>query len=165
MCLVGVAAITGIVFYDGPQSAKATSQIPSNAVLVTTDGSTEVFVDSSVGRSGDVKRCVGYVDLGEIAEACSPYAKAESEGVAVMNIVDGSATTVVVLVPNSASSVMFTNSNGVKENVTVTKRVAILQGIPIASFSYVLPNGGVHTTKIHWHRPTGHSVMAHHRNR
>jgi hypothetical protein len=156
MCLAGVVMISGLAC-GGNQPIKTALHIPHEAVLATTDRGTDVFVASRKGPLGIAEKCVGFVDLmEETVEACGTNAKAEREGINVMNIVDGMASTVVVLVPRHTLAVLFTNSNGVTEDIPVRKMIAILQGVPIASFSYVLPSGRVHTTTIHWPRPTGH---------
>lgn len=133
-------------------------RIPLNAVLATTESGTDVFVVSRVGQLG-AEKCVGFVDImEETVLACGSRTRVENEGLPVMNIVDGSANLVAVFVPRQTLSVLFTINNGITEDVAVKNQVAMLQGVPIASLSYTLSSGRLHTTRIHWPRPKGHPV-------
>lgn len=81
--------------------------------------------------------------------SCESAATAEQEGVQLVTGAKGSNDAAyAVLVPDGVDNVVFTDSNGSSQTVSVTNNVAAIEGSALASVHYVIPDGKSVTTKF-----------------
>lgn len=117
----------------------ARGELPSSAVLAANVGDNKVYVfQRSVNLVTQV--CIADEFTKATAIACSTNAAAEREGVdLMMNL--GSAPSIVVLVPNGVSHVIFSTQSGATTSVTVVNNVAVIESSSVASYHYLMPTG------------------------
>jgi hypothetical protein len=126
---------------------------PKGAILAAIVGRTEVYASESA--SGD--DCVIHLTVGAGGgSVCGRAATVEEEGIVGVGIegegaiAPGSPSTLrlTALVPNGVTNVKVIDRDGSSYEVPVTDNVVEREDILAASMSYILPDGGTHTTNV-----------------
>jgi hypothetical protein len=123
---------------------------PPGATLAAVSDDTDLYVLHDA--SGE--DCVIHLTAGSGGgSVCEPSSAVENEGevgVGATATASGSIAElrVTALVPNGVSVVRFTDRDGSSFDIPVTHNVLEHKDLNVASVSYVLPDGQVHTTNV-----------------
>jgi hypothetical protein len=134
-------------------SSAGAKEAPAGAILAAVSGKTEVYVTQN--SSGEY--CLYHFTVGaEGGGGCEEASPVETEG-SVGIFQEGAGATapnspatlrVTALVPNSVSSVKFTDRDGTSYSIPVTNNVVSHEDIDLASVSFELGDGKTQTTDV-----------------
>jgi hypothetical protein len=136
----------------------STSEVPPGAIRVAVDKGDEVYVwhptaaeePQGLKRKGTPggKICLIQVNGEYGTESCSPAGDVEGKGAVSILGFNGSPSNVAALVPNAVRSIVATDLNGEQHDVPAINDVAVVEASKLATISYTLPGGSVHTINV-----------------